>query len=235
MAAAPEIPKGNRLLESLSKRDRGLLARHLVAMDFPLRKVFERPNVPIADIYFPQTGIASIIARHPNGVQIEIGVIGCEGMSGSAVVLGNSSSPHSTYIQVAGNGHRMPVSALRGARKESRTLHASLLKYVQTFMVQTAHSAITNARATLKERLARWLLMAHDRVPGDTLALTHEFLSLMMAVRRAGVTETLQNFEDRGLISRSRGKIVLLDRPGIEKIAGHYYGTPEAEYRRLMR
>ena len=156
-------------------------------------------------------------------------------MSGSAIVLGNQSSPHSTYIQVAGNGHRLPVTALRRAMQQSRSLQASLLKFVQAFMVQTAHSAIANARATVKERLARWLLMAHDRVPDNTLALTHEFLSLMMAVRRAGVTESLQDFEERGLVSCSRGEIVLLNRSGIEKIAGHYYGTPEAEYRRLIK
>jgi CRP-like cAMP-binding protein len=198
-------------------------------------KVFERPNKPIKNVYFPQTGIASIVAEHPHGRQIEIGIVGCEGMSGSAVVLGNQSSPYSTYMQVAGAGHQISAPSLRKAMKRSHSLHASLLKFVQAFMVQTAQSAIANARATLKERLARWLLMAHDRVPSDELALTHEFLSLMMAVRRAGVTETLQKFEDRQLISRSRGEIVVLDRKGIEKIAGHYYGIPEAEYRRLMR
>jgi CRP-like cAMP-binding protein len=235
MPARSRIIKGNRLLGSLSRRDRGLLAKHLVPLELPLRHVFERPNKAIADVYFPETGIASIVAQHPNGIRIEIGVIGCEGMSGSAIVLGNQSSPHSTYIQVAGNGHRLPVTALRRAMQQSRSLQASLLKFVQAFMVQTAHSAIANARATVKERLARWLLMAHDRVPDNKLALTHEFLSLMMAVRRAGVTESLQDFEERGLVSCSRGEIVLLNRSGIEKIAGHYYGTPEAEYRRLIK
>jgi CRP-like cAMP-binding protein len=94
---------------------------------------------------------------------------------------------------------------------------------------------IANARATLIERLARWLLMAHDRVAGNVLNLTHEFLSLMMAVRRAGVTEALQSLEDRKLIECGRGTITVLDRKGIEKIAGHFYGVPEAEYRRLIR
>src|SRR5262245_22690985 len=125
-----QAANGNRLLGSLSRHDHRLLARHLVPMELPLRQVFERPNKPIENVYFPETGIASIIAQHPHGVRIEIGVIGCEGMSGSAVVLGNSSSPHSTYIQVAGHGHRMSVRALRGAMKKSRTLQASLLKFV---------------------------------------------------------------------------------------------------------
>jgi CRP-like cAMP-binding protein len=227
--------KSNHILEALSRKDRGLLERDLVPMEFELRKSFERPNQPITDVYFPLTGIASVIAQHPNGRRIEIGVIGCEGMSGTAIVLGNERTPHSTYIQVKGDGYCLPVPALRRAMGQSRSLHGWMLKYVQAFMVQTAHSAITNARATLIERLARWLLMAHDRVPGNTLDLTHEFLSLMMAVRRAGVTEALQALEGRKLIARRRSEITLLDRKGIEKVAGHFYGTPEAEYRRLMR
>lgn len=129
----------------------------------------------------------------------------------------------------------MPAAALREAMRQSSSLRAVLMKYVQAFMVQTAHTAIANARATLVERLARWLLMAHDRVRGNALNLTHEFLSLMMAVRRAGVTEALQALEGRNLIVCGRREITLLNRKGIEKIAGHFYGTPEAEYRRLMR
>jgi CRP-like cAMP-binding protein len=128
----------------------------------------------------------------------------------------------------------MPATKLREATAESPSLHAILLRYVQAFTVQTAHTAIANARGSLLERLARWLLMAHDRVQGDKLNLTHEFLSLMMAVRRAGVTEALQHFEDRKLIECTRGQITMLNRQGIEKIAGHYYGVPEREYRRLI-
>jgi CRP-like cAMP-binding protein len=110
-----------------------------------------------------------------------------------------------------------------------------LMRYVQAFMVQTAHTAIANARGTLTERLTRWLLMAHDRVPADKLALTHEFLSLMLAVRRPGVTEALQSLEDRNLIACGWREITVLNRKGLEKLAGHFYGIPEAEYRRLRR
>ena len=226
---------GNRLLQLLSRQDRALLDRSLAPVNLKLRASFERPNRRIENVLFPESGVASVVAQHRDGRRIEIGIVGCEGMSGTTVVLGNDRSPHSTYMQVAGKGHAIPVAALRKAMAHSRTLHAVLLKYVQAFMVQTAHTAIANARASLSERLARWLLMAHDRVPGDELLLTHEFLSLMMAVRRAGVTETLQKFEDLDLIGRNRGEISILDRKGIEKIASHYYGTPEAEYRRLMR
>ena len=117
---------------------------------------------------------------------------------------------------------------------ESRSLHDLFLKYVQAFMAQTAHTAMANACAKLPERLARWLLMAHDRIPGDRLALTHEFLALMLAVRRAGVTEAVHDLESRDLIEASRGEIMVCIRKGLEKIAGPFYGAPEAEYRRLL-
>jgi CRP-like cAMP-binding protein len=234
MAAPDRMPKGNLLLQALSKQDRGLLEPHLSQGAFKVRDNFEHPNRRIERVYFPQTGIASVVALHGEGRRIEIGIIGCEGMTGSAVVLGSDRSPHSSYIQVAGEGQSLPVAALRRAMARSSSLRALLLKYVQVFMVQTAHTAIANARATLEQRLARWLLMAHDRVPGNALNLTHEFLSLMMALRRAGVTETLQSLEDRELIACGRRQITVLDRKGIEKVAGQFYGTPEAEYRRLM-
>ena len=231
----PRTSKGNRLLQALSRADLNLISPHLVQTPLHVRDAFERPNKPIEEVCFPETGVVSVIAVHPGGRRIEIGLIGCEGMTGSAVVLGSNRTPHETYIQVAGEGYRLPVAKLRELMAKSPTLQGVLLKFVQAFMVQTAHTAIANARGTLTERLARWLLMAHDRVASDELALTHEFLSLMLAVRRPGVTEALQSLEHAGLIQCARGLIIVLDRKGIEHIAGSYYGVPETEYRRLMR
>jgi len=234
MSAAGRPPKGNRLLQALPKGQLDLLAPHLVLAPLHLRDTFERPNRPIEEVCFPVTGIVSVVAEHPKGRRIEIGLVGCEGVTGSAVILGSDSTPHATYIQVAGEGYRLPVAKLRELLAKSPAFQGLLLKYVQTFMVQTAHTAIASARATLTERLARWLLMAHDRTSGNVLSLTHEFLSLMLAVRRPGVTEALQSLEDAGLIQCARGQIIVLDRKAIEKRAGPYYGVPEAEYRRLM-
>jgi hypothetical protein len=128
-----------------------------------------------------------------------------------------------------------------GARKGSlpsggavASLRDSLLKFVQAFGVQTAHTAICNAQSKLDERLARWLLMAQDRVQGDILPLTHEFLSVMLGVRRPGVTVALEALRERGLISYRRGEITIKDRKGIAGVAGDAYGTPESEYRRLI-
>jgi CRP-like cAMP-binding protein len=155
-------------------------------------------------------------------------------MSGIAVVLGGNQSPHATYVQVAGEGQRITAKELRNAMSASGTLHALLLKYVQVFMVQTAHTAIANARAHIDQRLARWILMAHDRTGENTLPLTHEFLALMLGVRRAGVTEALQSLKRQKLIHNGRNEITLLNRKLIERMAGNSYGVPEKEYRRLI-
>jgi CRP-like cAMP-binding protein len=234
MSPTSRFAKGNQLLQLLSAADLGLLEPHLVAVSMKLRDPFESPNRPIENIVFPNTGIVSVVAKQ-NGTEAEIGLIGCEGMSGVSVVLGNQRTSNATYTQVVGEGRQIPSQHLRAAMDESRSLHGLFLRYVQAFMTQTAHTAIANGRAKLPERLARWLLMAHDRVSGDRLSLTHEFLALMLAVRRAGVTEAVHDLESRELIQASRGEIVVRNRKGLEKIAGSFYGVPEAEYRRLMR
>ena len=128
----------------------------------------------------------------------------------------------------------MPASDLRAAMDHSTTMRAMFMKYVQVLVVQTAHTAIANSVGKLHERLARWLLMAHDRVEADKLVLTHEFLSIMLAVRRAGVTEAVGKLEEKELIACSRGVVTVLNRKGLEKTAGTFYGTPEREYRRLV-
>jgi CRP-like cAMP-binding protein len=234
MAAISRFANGNRILQALSVADLAVLQPHLKLVVLPLRQDMEKPNKRIEDVFFMEVGIASVVAIQSHGTAVEIGIIGCEGMSGAAVVLGSDRSPHSTYIQVAGKGQRIAASELRKAMDGSPSLHTALLKFVQAFMVQTAHTAIANARAKLHERLARWLLMAHDRLPGNTVSLTHEFLSLMLAVRRAGVTEALHVLQQQGLIEAHRAEITIRNRKGLEKIAGSFYGTPEAEYHRLM-
>src|SRR5437764_6647700 len=181
----------NKLLASLSTNDLGLLEQHLETVNLGLRKHLEKPNKRIEAVYFPESGFASVVAVQSNGKQVEVGLIGREGMTGLPVVLGNHRSPHSTYIQAAGSGKCIPATELRDATRSSLSLRDSLLKYVQAFGVQTTHTAISNAQARMDVRLARWLLMAHDRMGKDVLPLTHEFLSLILDVRRPGVTETL--------------------------------------------
>jgi CRP-like cAMP-binding protein len=232
--SALSYQSGNRLLSSLSKADLGLLLPDLEAVSLDLRKVLERPNKRIDDVYFPDAGFASVVAVQPKQTKVEVGLIGREGMTGLPVVLGNHKTPHETYIQAAGHGQRLNATKLRKAMAASSSLQSLLLKFVQAFMVQTAQTAISNARAKLNERLARWILMADDRIDGSRLPLTHEFLSLMLGVRRAGVTEALHALESEGLIRASRGEIIVRSRKGIERRAGGSYGIPEAEFRRLI-
>jgi len=227
-------PSRNRLLAALSRADFALLQPHLRPVAMDLKKDLERPNRRIASVYFMESGIASVVAVQPDKTAVEVGLIGWEGMSGSAIVLGGDQSPHSTYIQIAGRAQRLPAAKLRNAMRASETLRNLLLKFAQVFMVQTSHTAIANARSHIDRRLARWILMAHDRTRSNDLPLTHEFLALMLGVRRAGVTEALQSLTRRGLIETGRHHIVMLDRRGIAGVAGNSYGVPEKEYRRLI-
>ncbi|WP_352590506.1 Crp/Fnr family transcriptional regulator [Mesorhizobium caraganae] len=205
------------MLQRLSPNDLALLVPHLEP-----------------DVYFLEDGIASIVAKIPKGRDTEVGLIGMEGMSGALVVLGGDRAVHDTYMQLGGNGFRMPAPALTAALAASNTLKALLLLYVQTLYIQTSYTALVNARSKLDERLARWLLMCQDRVRDDRFSITHEFMAVMLGVRRPGVTVAIQELEGRGLIRASRGEIVIRDRYGLFQIADGTYSEPEKEYERLI-
>jgi CRP-like cAMP-binding protein len=193
----------------------------------------ERPNKPIKQSYFLESGFASVVANG-TGESIEVGMIGREGVTALAVVMETDSSPYETYIQAAGNGLEMDTARLRAHMEASPSMRACLLQFAHTSLVQLGQTCLANGRNKLEERLARWLLMAHDRLgPGD-LALTHEFLGTMLGVRRPGVTIAIKLLESKGLISTGRSRIVVVDRGGLEAAANGAYGVPEAEYRRLF-
>jgi CRP-like cAMP-binding protein len=230
---SPRSAPQNHLLSTLSQSDFGLLQPHLTAVVLTRRLVVEESNKPILQIYFPDSGLLSIVTANLPDHPMEVGIIGREGMSGTAVVMGNDRSPQSNFVQVEGHGQSMAADALRTAMQDSPSLRLSLLQFVQAFLIQTAHTAAANSRAKVEERLARWLLMGHDRLDGDEIPLTHEFLALMLGVRRAGVTVAFGLLEKRALVSTKRGVIVVDDRAGLEELAGGFYGVPEAEYLRL--
>jgi CRP-like cAMP-binding protein len=144
-------------------------------------------------------------------------------MTGVAVVLGNDHNANEVFIQVAGEGQCIRTPALRKAIEKSTTLHGVLLRYVHAYLEQTSRTAVANGRSKIEERLARWLLMARDRMDGDEMALTHEFLAMMLGVRRAGVTIAIQELERIGVISRSRGQIVMVDRKALERLSHGTY------------
>lgn len=222
----------NRLLASLGASDVARLRVSLKPMDLPLGMMLETPNEPIEDIYFFETGFASVVAG--NGPSIEVGLIGREGMSGLSVVMGDDRSVNRTFIQADGSALRMSADDLRSAMHKSRTLRLSLLRYVQVFSIQVAQTAVVNCRAKIQARLARWLLMAHDRFDRQPFPCTHRFLALMLGVQRPGVTLAIQFLESYGLIKATRGKIAILDRAGLEARSDPAYGIPEAEYERLI-
>lgn len=199
MSALLQSHYRNHLLAGMSPADFVLVQPHLSPWALPLRQDIENPNRTIDQVCFPESGIISVVAVQGRDTHVEIGLIGWEGMSGTAVVLGSDRTPHLAYVQVAGEGHRMSADALRSVMAGSDTFRSLMLRYVQTFMIQTAHTAIANANGKLDQRLARWLLMAHDRMAGNSLPLTHEFLGLMLAVRRAGVTEACRASPRRDL------------------------------------
>jgi len=225
----------NRLLKALAAENLALLAPHLEAVELAVRHEIEKPNKSIQTVVFPENAIISVVASDSHRRRLEVGLIGCEGMTGLAIVMGNDRSPHSTYVQVPGKGRQMSSGDLRDVMQKSPSLRDTMLRFAQAFMIQTTHTALSNGSAKLEERLARWLLMAHDRVEGNKLPLVHEFLGLMLGVRRAGVTVAIQSLEGQGFIETSRGAITVLDRKGLEETANASYGVPEAEYKRLMR
>ncbi|HEY4201040.1 MAG TPA: Crp/Fnr family transcriptional regulator [Devosiaceae bacterium] len=224
----------NALLRAMAPCDFDALEPHLERVTLEVRFQLERANQTIEHAYFLEDGLASIVARMSGDRDIEVGVAGRDGMTGTAVILGASMTPNSTFMQVDGWGWRVSADVLRRLFDASPSLRDLLLRYVQTMLLQTSATALANGHAKLEERLARWLLMTHDRVEGTDVRLTHEFLAVMLGVRRPGVTDAMHILEGKGFIRANRGQVVILDRDGLEQQANGSYGGPEAEYIRLM-
>ncbi len=224
----------NGVLATLSPNETNHIEPHLEPVPLPVGTRLVEPNAPIRHVCFLDAGIASLVAATPQGRRIEVGIIGREGLTGLPVLLGADRTPHECFVQTPGSGWRIGADDLRRALAASPSLHRHLLRFAQAFLVQMGQTALSNGSHLLEQRLARWLLMCHDRVDGDELSTTHEFLALMLGVRRAGVTQALQALEDRGAIATQRGQVTVLDRAGLEGAAGDGYGVCEAEYERLV-
>lgn len=224
----------NRLLAGLTEAQIRLLLPRLEPVKLLHAMQVEAPGEPIAHAYFPSSGLASVIAQDGAGLRIEAGLFGCDGMTALATVMGDDRSPHETTFQIAGTGHRIGTDILRQVMRVEPAIRDRFLLFAHAFAIQTAQTALANAKHTLEERLARWLLMCHDRVVGPELRLTHEFLSVMLGARRAGVTMAMHLLEGRQLIKASRGCIRVVDRDGLREAARGSYGVTEAEYARLL-
>lgn len=224
----------NKLLAGLSLADMALLQPLLEWSELPARTVIEAKNQPVDRIHFLESGILSIVASASGDRQVEIGIVGREGMSGMACILGAVQSPNMSIIQLPGTSLHIGCADLRRILAQSRTLRSRFGRFVQSFFVQVSQTALATGKANVEQRLARWLVMAHDRIDGDFLPLTHEFLSTMLGVRRAGVTMALHNLEGEGLIRATRGTIAIADLEALIAYTHGLYGISEREYERLL-
>ncbi|RRI06497.1 Crp/Fnr family transcriptional regulator [Mesorhizobium tamadayense] len=234
MTSPENFPYRNELLRRMSQPDLALLQPHLERCALDLRMTMETAGSKIGAVYFLEEGLGSIVAMNPNGKDAEVGLIGFEGMTGSALVMGVDYAALECFVQLPGSAMRIEADPFNSALSNSPSLRLFLLRYVHALHIQTSYTALANARTKVEDRLARWLLMCADRVHGGHLAITHEFLSVMLGVRRPGVTIGLQVLEGRGLIRSRRGEITIRDRDGLVAHANGAYGQSEAEYHRLF-
>ncbi|MBB2962242.1 Crp/Fnr family transcriptional regulator [Methylobacterium sp. R2-1] len=189
---------------------------------------------PLDFVYFPEAGLSSNVAVTGEGRRIEVGCFGYEGMVSTASVLNVDRAPHELLVQVGGPWLRIGAEAFRDALRISPALHDLLMRYTHTMIMTVSQTAMSNGAYSVEERLARWILMAHDRLEGDELALTHDFLSIMLATQRSTVTLAIQALEGYGAIQARRALIIIRDRGMLCDLAGNSYGPAEAEYERLI-
>lgn len=223
----------NHLLSTLSEIDRNFLASDLELVSLARHGKLEASSRPREHAYFIETGIAVATAQGGQA-NVAIGLIGCEGASGMALMLGDDRSPNNVAMLTDGTAHRVTAQALHNAMDARPNLRSLLLRYCLAFNHQASQTALTNAVATIQQRVARWILMSEDRAAGIELKLTHETIAAALGVRRASVTTQLGVFAQEGLIKLERGMIAVVDRSRIQKIADSFYGFPEQEYQRLI-
>lgn len=185
-------------------------------------------------VHFVESGFLSVIASDGESGQVEIGLIGREGMCGVPVALGCPVMPFRVIAQSEGAAYRMSAGAFRKLGSDVPALNRLVLMYSQVFTTQIAETSRANARHTIESRLARWFLMAHDRSESDEIAITHEMLSQVLGIRRPGVTVSIHVLEGEGMIKARRGSIKVLDRAKLSAAANGSYGRSEAEYRRIF-
>ena len=224
----------NKLVAGLTAQDFDRIRPHLERIPLPQRERLLSPTAPTEYVYFPESGMVSLILSLEEGHVVEVGLVGSEGIVGVLAGLGTSRIAGEAIVQMPGSGLRMRTYVLRQEIGANASVRQMLLRYVQALFCQITQTAACNARHPLPQRLARWLLMANDCTSTDEVNLTHEFLSMMLSVRRPGVTLALNELKDPGIIATGHGRIGILDRKRLEATACECYGTVKAEYARLL-
>jgi CRP-like cAMP-binding protein len=226
--------RANLLLAALSPESRARLEPHLEPVHLASGQTLWEPDARIRSVYFPEGCVASLLVPLVDEAPVEAATVGWESMVGIPIVLGAESTSTHAIAQVPGSAFRLPSAILREALREDRSLLDLLLRAAQALQEQTAQSVACNARHSVDERCARWLLLTHDRVGGDEFLLTQEFLARMLGVRRASVTVAAGMLQQAGLIRYGRGHITVLDRDRLELASCECYGIVKAKYDRLL-
>ena len=234
MAEAAVVPVVNRLVARLPRKDRLRLLARCSTVDLVFGDVLCEPDQLFQNVYFPLTGFISLVTTVSDHQPLEMGLIGDEGMLGATLALGVDTAPLRAVVQGSGTALRMPAAHLRQELRSCPSLLRSLKLYLYVLMAQLSQTAGCTRFHDIEARLARWLLMTHDRAHADHFHLTHEFLANMLGVRRSGVTVAAGALQKSGLIHYTRGEIQILDRTGLEHVSCECYGAVIDDYARLL-
>jgi CRP-like cAMP-binding protein len=225
---------GNRLLDALPSNVLDRLRPHLETVALPSNQTIHEPGEVAEHVFFPTSGLISIVATTTDGESVEIGMIGKEGMFSVAAILGDETPSQRAMVQLPGSALRMSARLLWSEADSDAPLRMLLLRYVQVTLMTSAQTAACNRLHHLEQRCARWLLSAHDRAEADTFPMTHEFLAMMLGVRRPGVTIAAQAFQAGGIITYNHGTMTILDRKGLEAASCECYRAIQDEFARLL-
>ncbi|HEX8139725.1 MAG TPA: Crp/Fnr family transcriptional regulator [Pyrinomonadaceae bacterium] len=231
----PHYPVENRLLAALPADTYERICPHLERVSFKLGEVLYESGGHLDHVYFPTTAIISLLYMMENGSSAEVGMAGNEGMVGVALFMGGGSMPNRAVVQSAGRVIRMKAKALQTEFAQGGAFQQVLLRYTQALITQISQTAVCNRLHTVEQQLCRWLLLSHDRIEADELAMTQELIANMLGVRREGVTVAAGRLQDAGAISYSRGCIKILDRTKLETMVCECYQVVETEFNRLLR
>lgn len=227
-------PRQNHLLRVLPEAEWLRWQPQLEQVDLPLGKVLYESGAPMPYVYFPTTAIVSLLYVLESGASAEIAVVGFEGVVGVSIFMGGGSTPSRAVVQSAGKGYRLRADAVKVEFDRAGPVMHLMLRYTLALIAQMSQTAVCNRHHSLAEQLCRWLLLSLDRLQGNELVMTQELIANMLGVRREGVTEAASSLQRAGLIRYSRGRITVLDRPGLEKRTCECYAVVKRESDRLL-
>jgi CRP-like cAMP-binding protein len=230
---APD-PRDNWLIAALAASDRDRWVPGLELVDLPLAKVLIEPGGNTTHVYFPTTAIVSLLYVMENGASAEIAVVGNEGLVGISLFMGGQSTSSSAVVQAAGQAYRLKAELLMDEFNRGGPVLHLLLRYTQALITQMSQTSVCNRHHAVDQQFCRWLLLTLDRLPASDVVMTQELLSNILGVRRASVTEAAGNLQRDGLIRYERGRITVLDRPGLERRSCECYAVVKKEYDRLL-